>query len=863
MKRTVPLYQQAPLALRRQGNAPLRATNALIGLTIFLLSSPAIFGQASIADGLRAASHHEVDLHHLADADRLIDDAVARGDCPGAVLLVGQGDVVVYRKAYGSRAVLPEREAMTADTIFDLASLSKPVGCATSMMILVERGKVRLDEPVCTYLPAFAAGGKAHITVADLLLHRGGLTPDDPIEDFNDGAAAGLRKIFAAPPQWEPGSRFAYSDVGYIVLGELVKAVDGRPLDRFAREEIFEPLGMSDTAYNPPESWRLRIAPTQQRDGHWMRGEVHDPRSFAMGGVAGHAGVFSSADDLSRFCRMVLDGGRLDGRRILSTDTVREMTRPRCLADGTGLRCYVFDVATPYAPSPRGNRFEPGTTFGHTGFTGTMFWIDPLHDCYFILLTNSVHPEGRGNVIGLRRRVSTVVAEALLGAGEMPTTAPTSAPTTMPTTLPATAPASLPSTAPMSSRTTVPPSAARSGPATPTSAPSTAPASQPAGPSGVLCGIDVLKAGGFAILANQRVALVTNQTGVDRDGNRTIDLLFSARKVHLLKIFSPEHGIAGLLDRKIADDVDPKTGLKICSLYGKTTQPTDEMLAGIDTIVFDVQDAGARYYTYISTMRLCMEAAARHTTDAGRPVNMVVLDRPNPATGLIVDGPIADELSFTACAPLPVAHGMTVGELAGYFNAEQKIGCDLTVVPMKGWQRSMTWDDTRLAWVNPSPNLRNPTAGLLYLGLGLLETSNVSVGRGTDTPFEVIGAPWIDGRRLAAALNAADLPGLRFVPSTFKPDSSRFADRSCSGVRLIVVNRTAVEPVRTGLTIAWKLKDLFGNEYEIAGVGKLLANSQTLGALRNTADPNTLPATWRQPLEQFKNRRTKYLLYPS
>jgi len=377
----------------------------------------------------------------------------------------------------------------------------------------------------------------------------------------------------------------------------------------------------------------------------------------------------------------------------------------------------------------------------------------------------------------------------------------------------------------------------------------------------VLCGIDVLKADGFDILADKRVALVTNQSGVDRDGNRTIDLLFKAKNVHLAKILSPEHGIAGVLDQKVADDVDAKTGLKVYSLYGSTTRPTDEMLAGIDTIVFDVQDAGARYYTYISTMGLCMEAAARHDAEAGRRIQMVVLDRPNPATGLIVDGPIADQLSFTAYAPIPVAHGMTVGELARYFNAEQRIGCDLTIVSMKGWRRCMTWDETGLAWVNPSPNIRSPTADLLYLGVGLLEMSNISVGRGTDTPFEALGAPWIDGPRLAAALNAADLPGLRFVPISFKPDSSKFAAQLCSGVRVIVIDRNAVEPVRAGLTIAWHLKSLFGNAFEIAGVGKLLANRQTLDALRSTADPNELPAAWRKPLDDFKNRRSRYLLY--
>ncbi len=349
----------------------------------------------------------------LADIDGVIEAGIAAGDCPGAVVLVGLGDAVVYRKAFGLRAVRPAPEPMTEDTIFDLASLSKPVGCASSVLLLAERSKLRLDAPVATYLPDFAVEGKEKITVAQLLLHRGGLTPDNAMSDFDDGPAAAMRKIMAIAPTWGPGTRFAYSDVGYIVLGELVRAVDGRGLDQFAREEVFAPLGMKETGYCPPESLLARCAPTTSVDDRWLRGTVHDPRSRALGGVAGHAGVFSTADDLSRYCRMILHHGVIDGRRVFSEATIAEMTRPRCLSDGSGLRTYAFDVATPYSAC-RGDRFEPGTTFGHTGFTGTMFWMDPPHDCYFILLTASVHPDGKGNVLGLRRRVATVVAEALL-----------------------------------------------------------------------------------------------------------------------------------------------------------------------------------------------------------------------------------------------------------------------------------------------------------------------------------------------------------------------------------------------------------------------------------------------------------------
>jgi uncharacterized protein YbbC (DUF1343 family)/CubicO group peptidase (beta-lactamase class C family) len=741
------------------------------------------------------AAPPEPSLALLDRAGQLIERAIEEEKLQGAVLLVGQGDRVVYRRAFGSRSVQPQRVAMTEDTIFDLASLSKPVGCATSVMLLAERGKLRLSDPVAKHIPAFAANGKEAITIEQLLLHRGGLIPDNPLSDYDHGPQKALQNVYNLRPQWPPGSRFAYTDVGYIVLGEVVKAAAGKGLDQFARQEIFAPAGMKDTSYLPSQSLRPRIAPTEKRGDHWMIGEVHDPRAYALGGFAGHAGLFGTADDLARYCRMILAGGRIDGRQVLSEATVREMTRPRPVPGDSDLRSYGFDVDTPYS-SPRGERYPRRTSFGHTGFTGTSFWMDPESRSYVILLSSSVHPEGKGRVIDLRREVATAVAEALLGPAPAPV---------------------------------------------------------------VLSGIDVLKRDDFKPLAGRKIALITNHTGRDRDGNRTVDLLAGAKNLKLVRLFSPEHGLYGVLDEKVGHGTDEKTGLKVFSLYGQTQRPTPEMLEGIDTMVFDIQDVGARFYTYLSTLGLCMEEAAK------RKVRMVVLDRPNPNTGLVVDGPVAQKkhFSFICYGPIPVSHGMTVGELARLFNEEFNIHCDLQLVPMDGWKRTMWWDDTGWMWVNPSPNIRNPTQALLYPAIGLLETSNVSVGRGTDQPFELLGAPWIDGRRLAAALNAARIGGLRFVPITFTPRSGKFEGKPCSGVYIEVTDRRAfsLSPVSAGVTIAWHLESLFKDAYQVQDVGRMLHNDDALKALMTSTSPDQVPASWKDSLAEFRKTREKYLLY--
>lgn len=804
-----------------------------------LFAALTLSGTLLLASVSPAAETPGLDAARMAHAERLINDAIERGTIPGAVLLVGRGDATLYRKAFGWRSVQPERVKMTEDTIFDLASLSKVTGCATSIMLLVERGQINLTDRVTKYIPEFAANGKDAITIEHLLLHRSGLIADNPLSDYSGDPAKSFANICQLKLSYEPGTGFRYSDVGYMVLGELVRIVDGRPLDVFAREEIFLPLGMKDTCYNPPSSLKPRCAPTEQRNGEWMIGQVHDPRAYALGGVAGHAGLFSTADDLARWCRMILNLGTLDGKRVLSDMTVREMVRPRCMANGENCRGYGFDTRSAYS-SARGNLFEAGSTFGHTGFTGTMYWIDPHHNAYVIFLTNHVHPRDRGSagIVDLRRRVVTTIAAAIIET---------------PQERYAPAPVLAPPVIARADRSTSrgPEPARRSGR-------EERPAAQSSGaPADVLCGIDVLKRDGFKALAGRKVALITNHTGRDRDGNRTVDLLLKAPGVQLVKLFSPEHGLYGTLDEKVGHGVDRQTGLKVYSLYGDTRKPTAEMLEGVDTLVYDIQDVGARFYTYISTLGLCMEAAA----DAG--IRMVVLDRPNPITGLNPDGPISqnDRRSFTAYRPMPVAHGMTIGELAQFYNGEDKLGCDLTVIKVEGWKRSMWWDETGLMWVNPSPNMRNLTQATLYTAVCLLESTNVSMGRGTDQPFEIFGAPWIDGRKLSAALNAANLPGLRFVPIEFTPTSSKFKDKKCQGVYIIVTDRNALEPVRSGLTFAWTLKSLFGNTFEIDKMLHLLANAEVLAALKNTDKPETLPDLWKAQLAEFNQIRAKYLLY--
>jgi len=760
-------------------------------------------------------------LAHIRDA---VETEIARKQLPGAVVLAGRQGKVVWRRAYGNRALEPQTEPMTVDTIFDLASLTKVVATATSVMILVERGQVRLGDPVARYIPEFAEMGKRNITVEQLMTHRSGFMPDNDIKDYEQGQQKAFENIWRLAPIAEAGSRFIYSDVNYIVLAELVRRVSGKPLDEFAAENIFRPLGMKDTGFKPAAALLPRIAPTEKRGEHWMRGEVHDPRAYLLGGVAGHAGVFSTADDLAIYCQMILGRGEYRGVRVLSPMGVARMTEARPsggnASDGNA-RGLGWDVATGYS-SNRGDLFPLGS-FGHTGFTGTSIWIDPASETFVVFLSNRVHPrvdpKQPADVNSLRGRIASIVAASIiappfLGAG----------------------------TRGRGDTEIITP-----------------PPNQPVTPSpqASLNGIDTLARDGFALLKGRRVGLITNQTGRDREGRSTIDLLHQAPDVKLVALFSPEHGIRGVADENVADSVDEKTGLPIYSLYGATRKPTREMLKDVDTLVYDIQDVGARFYTYISTLGLAMEEAAKNK------VKFVVLDRVNPINGVEVEGPLADadKLSFTAYYQLPVRHAMTVGELALLFNGERQINADLQVVRVENWRRESWFDETGLVWVNPSPNMRSLTEATLYPGIGLLETTNVSVGRGTDTPFEVVGAPWIDGRRLATGLNGARLPGVRFVPVRFTPRSSVHKDAECGGINIVITDRAQFEPITTGLEIAAQLLKLYPKDFAADKFNGLLVNQKVNNAFRQGADGRALRQIWESDLAGFRAVRSRYLLY--
>ena len=724
----------------------------------------------------------------LAQIDGLVAAAIDDALLPGAVVLVAKDGAVVWRKAYGHRAVHPQPVPMTVDTIFDVASVTKVIATATSVMLLAERGLIDTTEKVTACIPEYARNGKGETTIEQLLTHTAGLPPGNPRSDYDDGPERAIERFFAIEPAQPIVSRFRYSDVGYIVLGEIVGRVSGVPLDAFARQAVLVRLGMAHTTFNPPQTWWPRVAPQDRRDGQWILGEVHDPHAHLLGGVAGHAGLFSTVDDLARYCQMILNDGRVpnDDRQLLSPETVRRMTRiPAEATHGRGLS---FDVDTAYS-SPRGDVFVAGESFGHTGFTGASLWISPPDRTFVIILSNRMHPNGTGDVRGLRRKVATVVASAIRRE--------------------------------------------------------------------VLPGIDVLERDGLAPLTGRKVGVITNHTGRTRSGRSLVALLHAAGNVELVSVFSPEHGFKGVLDEAVADAHDDATGVPIYSLYGETRRPTRTMLEGIDTLVFDVQDIGTRFYTYITTMGYAMEEAARHG------IRFVVLDRPNPISGIRPAGPVAgaDKLSFTAYHRLPVRHAMTVGELARLFNRERMIGADLHVVKVENWRRGLFFDATGLEWVNPSPNMRSLTEAILYPAIGLLEMTNLSVGRGTDRPFEHFGAPWIDGTALTAALNKLDLPGVRFTATQFTPDASKFKGQACRGVDVHLIDRYDFAPARTALGIARVLERLYGEQWKHEKANRLLANEEAMTAWQQADTLDAVAQTWNQELKAFEQVRDKYLIY--
>ncbi len=772
-----------------------------------------------------------IDVGRLALIDSVVSAAIKDLQLPGAMVLVGRRDTIVYQKAFGNRSLEPSVERMTLDTVFDLASLTKVVATTTCAMILIEDGRLRLNERVASYIPGFERYGKGGITIRHLMTHVSGLRPDlDMSAEFSDYDTAIARAIEEVPTA-PPGERFVYSDINYFLLGDIVRRVSGMGLDAFAARRVFRPLGMRDTMFKPPASLRPRIAPTEKCsplgwpcDGPgaaMLRGIVHDPTARRMGGVAGHAGLFSTAADLSRFCRMLLHNGALGTRRILAPLAVLRMTTAATSPGQPAIRGLGWDLDTAYS-SNRGDLFPVGS-YGHTGFTGTSLWIDPFSETYVIILSNRVHPNGRGDVTPLRARIAAVVASAIVGGVDV---------------------------------TGLRQSARRGGDF---GAAGVEPAPR-VHQAPVMNGIDVLQADNFRLLRGKRVGLVTNQTGRSRAGVSTIDLLARADGMKLVALFSPEHGIRGIVDEKVESSRDEKTGLPIYSLYGDTREsfrPTSEELAGIDTLVIDLQDVGVRFYTYITTTAYVMEEAAK------RKIAVVLLDRVNPIDGYQIEGPTLDKdlLAFVGYFPMPIRHGMTLGELARLFNGENKIGADLTVVPLRGWRRDLWFDQTGLPWVNPSPNMRNLIQATLYPGIGAIEATNLSVGRGTDTPFEHIGAPWIDGVRLAADLNARRMEGARFYPESFTPTGSKFKGEACQGVFMVVTDRLALRPVRVGVEIASALYRLYPSQFQLQAATRLVGSREAIKRIQSGEDPAAIAASWATDEARWRLLRAKYLLY--
>lgn len=724
--------------------------------------------------------------------DQAIENALAENKMPGCVVLVAKGGEILYKKSHGNRRIEPSVESMTVDTVFDMASLTKPIVTATSIMQLVEAGQIDLDAPVVTYLPEFRGHGKEAVTIKQLLTHTSGLTPDNALSDYENGWPNAYDKICNLKLLSKPGERFRYSDVGFILLGEVVARVSKMPLDQYAAKHIFQPLGMNESGFKPGESLAKRAVTTTKVDGKWLKGTVHDPRARYCDGVAGHAGLFSTADDLLLYAQAMLAARDSDSKHLLNSQTLAKMTKPYDAAGNT--RGLGWDKQSAYS-SNRGKSMS-SSAYGHGGFTGTAMWIDPELDLVVIFLSNRVHPNEKGSVNALAGQIGTIAADACLKRSVN---------------------------------------------------------------SSTKLGIDVLAESQFELLKGKKIGLIANHTSRSKTGKPTHLLLAESPEVNLVALFSPEHGFAGGLDQSHIDDtVDPETGITIKSLYGETRKPTPKQLEGIDVLVFDIQDIGCRFYTYISTMGLAMEAAAE------KGIPFVVLDRPNPLGGLAIEGPLLDrdDHSFVAFHSIPVRHGMTIGELAQMMNEERGWKTNLTVVPILNWKRDQLLLDTGLPWRNTSPNMRNLTQAMIYPGVGLLEMTNISVGRGTDTPFEVLGAPWIDGPQLASHINSFNLQGVKTIGVEFTPDSSKYEGKLCGGVNFIITDWASFRPLDLGWATASSLRTLYPNDWETDRLSVLLGNDGVKECIIQAMSPLEISQTYANDIQEFAKRRELFLIYP-
>ena len=912
-------------------------------------------------------------------ASTLITEAIAAHKLPGAVLIVGHSGQIVFHQAYGNRKVANEpgddgvpsaAEPMTEDTIFDMASLTKCMATATAIMQLYEQGKLDFGDPIQKYLPSFNPTNdpaRAQVTIRMLLTHTSGEAPDVVLKDAwglrSPDRAEGIHRALTTPLKDSPAAKFVYSDINFILLGLLVEKLSGQREDDYAREHIYQPLGLAKTRYLPfdrtcgysfftgsavslpkwipsgmggedqqcaphpgdwiPANWIPWIAPTAHDDesttnpsanpdfNHLLRGTVHDPTTRRMGGVAGHAGLFSTAHDVSLYAQALLDKLlRNTGPFPLKQSTLQLMTQPQqpganlqqlvaanfatmaaqradqtsCCANkaqdpllapaypaipGQNLRAFGWDIDTAFS-KPRGMIFPIGS-FGHTGFTGTTLWIDPGSDTYYVLLANANHPRGGAPISPLRGEVATVIAQTLGLYNFM-----------LPTAIGESTNPGDPSFAPLAK-------GGVSSEARPLSAT----------PAQTLTGIDVLESTNFSALAyitaahdkHLNIGLFTNQAGIDRNHRRTVDIFATDLPkaipgAKLTALFSPEHGLAALADSEnVPSETDAATGIHVTGLYGAKPadrHPTHDMLKDLDAVVIDLQDAGVHFWTYEAAMGYFLEAAARERNEFYHTLDIIILDRPNLVGGIAVQGPVSDPgiETYTNYMSLPARHGMTFGELARYFNqfkldaTGNKIDAPLTVIRMKNWTRDQYFASTGLPWVNPSPNLRDPVAAILYPGIGLIESTNISVGRGTTEPFHIIGAgrpsspnaaSWFIGSEVAAILTARNIPGITFTATTVPvaEDSNKYPyhGQTIEAVRFTVTDPTVLNTPELGIEILSALHKLYPSQFNFEKAHRLFNNQATLQALQRNDDPRSIAASWQPSLDRFIADRSKILLY--
>lgn len=687
-----------------------------------------------------------------------LTEAVRASNSPGAVAYVGNTTAPVFFDAVGHAQLEPVRLDAQKRAIYDLASLTKVVATTTALLLLRDQGKIDLDRKVGDYLGISAF---RNITVRHLLTHTGGLVPGRPFYRTHTSIDGILDECAEKGIESAPGQSWRYSDVGFMLLGRLVERVAGQALDRFCADRIFTPLGMTDTCFNPPESLRSRCIPTERCAwrGRIMQGEVHDENAYAAGGVAGHAGLFSTAEDLARFCRAFLSGN------LLAESTLDEIgvkgQVPSYPWQGLGWALDPWDTKTTgFLPSRR--------ALGHTGWTGTSLWMDRDTGIFAILLSNTCHPSrSRRDNKTLRNTFYASVARALY-----PHRANTHA------------------------------------------------------------GLDRLLKERFYILRDsRRVALLTNHAAVDELGRHILDVfgLGPSHKLHVL--YSPEHGIRGTYEAG-ATVASESGDVPVVSLYGKRKRPSRAELAEISYFLIDLQDIGSRYYTYMATMRECMAACA----EAKKTV--LVLDRPNPLGGVVLEGPVAEQTgSPVCCAPIPVRHGMTMGELAVFFLRQEfsKHKLSVYVQLLDSWRSDLFFQECAYPWVPPSPNIPTPLTALLYVGTCLFEGTNLNEGRGTETPFHVIGAPWLDAEGVIARLDAGDMGGCAVSPCRYTPraipgkaSNPRYKDEECHGIRIHAGNLREVRAFTLVLALLRAIRKQHPRQFQWGPSFDVLAGGEKL-----------------------------------